>query len=178
MALQCVETLIAEHRSVEGVLTELENLIDDFLANAEVPDGAKQALGSISDFLAKDLVLHIRKEDYGLFPALERFLSREQGPIAVMLHEHAEITQAFEGFRAGVDALEQDRSTGGKAAVRIRDCGRRLIQELGSHLFKEERVLFPFAEGHLTPEDDQSVTKKFEALVADFRVPQTTPQAV
>jgi iron-sulfur cluster repair protein YtfE (RIC family) len=63
------------------------------------------------------------------------------------------------------------------AAGRIRDHGRRLIQELRSHLFKEERVLFPFAEGHLTPEDDQSVMKKFESLVADFRVPQT-PQAV
>jgi hemerythrin-like domain-containing protein len=94
MALQCVETLIAAHRSVEGVLTELENLIDDFLANAEVPDTAKQALGSISDFLAKDLVLHIRKEHYGLFPALERFLPLEQGPITVMLHEHAEIARA------------------------------------------------------------------------------------
>ncbi len=166
MALRSVEILVSEHRAVENVLAELEGLIDDFLANPEVPDAAKQSLGNISDFLARDLILHIRKENEGLFPALEKFLPRQQGPIAVMLHEHEGITRAHLGLREGVADLEQHPSTGGSAAARIRDNGRRLIQELRAHLFKEEQVLFPFAEARLSEQEDRDIVKKFEALVA------------
>jgi len=164
MALRSVGILVAEHRAVENVLKELEGLIDDFLTNTEVPDAAKQALGNISDYLARDLLLHIQKEDHGLFPVLERYLPREQGPIAVMLHEHQEITQAHLDLRKGVAELEQHPSTGGSAAAQIRDYGRWLIQELRSHLFKEENVLFPFAEARLSEEEDEEVVKKFEAI--------------
>lgn len=170
MALRSIDILIAEHRAVENVLRELEGLIDDFLTNAEVPDAAKQALGGVSDYLARDLLLHIQKEDHGLFPALERFLGREQGPIAVMLHEHQEITQAHQGMREGVADLDQHPSTTGRAAAQIRDQGRWLIQELRSHLFKEEHILFPFAETRLSEKEDQEIVKKFEALAAAPRI--------
>lgn len=175
MALRCVDILVAEHRSVENILKELEGLIDDFLTNTEVPDAAKQALGNISDYLARDLVLHIRKEDQGLFPVLERYLPREQGPIAVMLHEHQEITQAHLDLRKGVAELEQHPSTGGIAAAQIRDHGRWLIQELRSHLFKEENILFPFAGARLSAEEDQEVVKKFEVIGSQPRVVESAP---
>jgi hemerythrin-like domain-containing protein len=170
MALRSVDTLLAEHRRVENVLAELEGLIDDFLTNAEVPAAAKQALGDIGDILARDLVLHILKEDQGLFPALEKFLPREQVPLAVMLHEHEEITQAFQGLRKGIAELDQHPSTHGRAAARITDHGRWLIQALRSHLFKEEHVLFPFAEARLGEEDDQEIVKRFQAVVPDPRL--------
>jgi len=121
MACRSVEILLSEHRAVEKVLEELEGLIDDFLTNPEVPDAAKQALGNISDYLDRDLTLHIQKEDQALFPALERYLPRAQGPIAVMLHEHEEIAQAHRELRQGIAELEQHPSTGGNAAAQIRD---------------------------------------------------------
>jgi hemerythrin-like domain-containing protein len=176
MALRSVDILVAEHRSVETVLEQLEGLIDDFLTNAEVPDAAKQALGNISDYLARDLVLHIQKEDRGLFPVLERYLPREQGPIAVMLHEHREITQAHLDLRKGITELEQHPSTGGIAAAQIRDHGRWLIRELRAHLFKEENILFPFAEARLSEEEDQEVVKKFEAMGTEAQVEAAPPR--
>ncbi len=166
MALESIGTLIEEHRAVEKALDQLEGLIDDFLTSAEVPDAAKQSLGEISDSLAKDLLLHIQKEDHGLFPVLERYLPRNQGPIAVMLYEHQDISQVFQGLQQGVGELDQHPSAGGPAAAKIRDDGRRLIQELRSHLFKEERVLFPFAETHLSEKEDQEIVAKFRVLAA------------
>jgi regulator of cell morphogenesis and NO signaling len=167
MALRCVEILVAEHRAVENALEQLEGLIDDFLTNSEVPDAAKQALGNISDLLSRDLALHIRKEDTGLFPALEKYLPREQGPLAVMLHEHREITQENRALREGVADLDQHPSTAGRAAVQIRDHGRWLVQELRSHLFKEEQVLFPFAEARLSEEEDREIVQKFQSIASD-----------
>ena len=170
MGLHSVKILIDEHRAVERVLDELEALIDDFLTNPEVPDAAKQSLGNISDYLGRDLVLHIQKEDHRLFPALERYLPREAGPLAVMLHEHEEITQEYSSLRRGVNDLDQHPATNGAAAGLIRDHGRRLIQELRSHLFKEEHVLFPFAESRLSEEEDREIVEKFQALAAIGRL--------
>ncbi len=164
MPLQSIDTLLGEHRAVSEVLDQLEGLIDDFLMNAEVPDAAKQSLGNVADFLARDLVLHIRKEDHGLFPVLERYLPRNQGPIAVMLFEHQDISQTFQGLQQGVSELDRHPSAGGPAAAKIRDDGRRLIQELRSHLFKEERVLFPFAESHLSEAEDREVVESFRQI--------------
>jgi regulator of cell morphogenesis and NO signaling len=166
MALRSVEILVAEHRAVESALGQLEGLIDDFLTNSEVPDAAKQALGNISDLLSRDLALHIQKEDSGLFPALEKFLPREQGPLAVMLHEHREITQENQALREGVADLDQHPSTAGRAAAQIRDHGRWLVQELRSHLFKEEHILFPFAEARLSEEEDREIVEKFQAIAS------------
>ncbi len=169
MALRSVDILIQEHRAVERVLETLEGLIDDFLTNPEVPDAAKQELGDISDYLARDLVLHIQKEDQGLFPALGKFLPSNEGPIAVMLHEHREIDQTHRELASGIAELEEHPSAGGKAARQIRDHGRCLIQELRAHLYKEERVLFPFAENRLSEEDDRQILEKFESLAAGSR---------
>lgn len=169
MALRSVDVLIQEHRAVERVLETLEGLIDDFLTNPEVPDAAKQELGEVSDYLARDLVLHIQKEDQGLFPALGKFLPTNEGPIAVMLHEHREIDQTHQELAQGIAELEQHPSVGGKAAAQIRDHGRCLIQELRAHLYKEERVLFPFAETCLGEEDDREILRKFDSLAVGSR---------
>jgi len=176
MPLRSIEILIGEHRQVDKVLEELEGLIDEFLTNPEVPDAAKQALGKVVDFFAQDLILHIQKEDQALFPALEKFLPREQGPLAVMLHEHHEITEAYRGLREGVAVLDQHPATNGPAAGRIRDHGRALIHYLRTHLFKEERVLFPFAEGHLSQEDDREIARRFEEIRANFLVGEPARQ--
>ncbi len=171
MALRSVDVLIQEHRAVERVLETLEGLIDDFLTNPEVPDAAKQELGEVSDYLARDLVLHIQKEDQGLFPVLGKFLPSHEGPIAVMLHEHREIDQTHQELAKGIAELEEHPSAGGKAAGQIRDQGRWLIQELRAHLYKEERVLFPFAETCLSEEDDRHILEKFASLAGGSRQP-------
>lgn len=170
--MRSTEILVAEHREVEKVLAELESLIDEFLTSPEIPDASKQALGDIAEYLGGDLILHIQKENDGLFPALEKFLPREAGPLAVMLDEHEEVSRSFLGLRGGVAELAEHPSTHGRAAARIRDNGRLLIQVLRAHLFKEERILFPFAEGHLSEEDDRQIVQKFDQIVAGAAVPK------
>jgi hemerythrin-like domain-containing protein len=167
MALRSIDILVSEHRAVEKAITELEGLIDEFLVNSEVPGVSKQALGEIADYLSRHLLLHIEKENQALFPVLEKFLSPEAGPLTVMLDEHLQIARSFCGLRGGVLELDQHPATGGPAAARIRDHGRTLIYELRNHLLKEERVLFPFAEGHMSEEDDRWIVERFEEIVSN-----------
>lgn len=166
MPLRSTEILIAEHREVAIVLGELESLIDEFLTVEEVPESSREALAEIAEFLSRDLAMHIRKENRGLFPALEKFLSTEAGPLAVMLDEHEEITPPIRELCRVVEDLARFRSTSGPAAARARDQGRLLIDVVRSHVRKEERILFPFAERCLSAEEDQQILKKFAELVA------------
>jgi len=50
----------------------------------------------------------------------------------------------------------------------VRDHGRILIRVLRAHLFKEEHVLFPFANSRLSSEDDRQLLQKFEEFSAGF----------
>ncbi|MBI3669594.1 MAG: hemerythrin domain-containing protein [Acidobacteria bacterium] len=168
MPLHCIQNLIGEHRAVEKVLGELEGLIDDFLTTQEIPAGSLAALDRIAEFLSRDLVLHIQKEDDGLFPALGRFMPAQLGPLAVMRGEHEQITESFRGLLEGLTHLKCCSTTDSAGAGEVRDHGRILIQVLRSHLFKEEHVLFPFAESRLSPEDDRQILQKLEEFTADF----------
>jgi hemerythrin-like domain-containing protein len=168
MPLHCIENLIAEHREVEKVLVELEGLIDDFLTTKEVPAESLAALGHIAEFLSRDLVLHIQKENDALFPALSRFMPLEIGPLAVMRGEHEEISDSFRGLLEGLAHLKCCSTTDSSGAGEVRDHGRALIQVLRAHLFKEEHVLFPFAESRLSPEDDRLILERFEEFAAGF----------
>jgi len=164
MALHSTEILLAEHRQVEAVLSQLETVVDRFLTSPQVSDESQKDLKGIVKFLASDLALHIRKEDEGLFPKLQRFFPPGMGPLAVMDMEHREAEKALRGLTAGARRLTAEPASNGAAAAQVRDCGRGLIGVLRSHLMKEEQVLFPMAAANLTAADDAEVVKKFEAI--------------
>ena len=95
---------------------------------------------------------HHGKEEQHLFPALERHgLPREQGPLAVMLHEHQDGRVLLGIIREG-----DDRRT----AQAIKNYTRLLR----AHIDKENWVLFPLAEQVLGDEEQQGLLKAFEAV--------------
>jgi hemerythrin-like domain-containing protein len=130
---------------------------------ADAPGPGKKDLDGIAEFLAVFVdKCHHGKEEEHLFPALERAgIPRERGPIGVMLFEHdqgrriaAQLRKGFEGYRA----KEKD------AGERISKSSREYGALLTTHIEKENRVLFPMAEGRIGPDEDARLTAAFEAL--------------
>ena len=88
--------------------------------------------------------LHHGKEEDLLFTELEKVgMSREMGPIAVMLHEHEQgrafargMAMSFPGARLGeTDAL-----------ARLANSARGYIDLIRSHILKEDNILFDMAD--------------------------------
>jgi hemerythrin-like domain-containing protein len=87
---------------------------------------------------------HHGKEEDLLFPALEdRGMSRESGPIAVMLHEHR-VGRAYAATMA--DELPAARDGGVPATERLTRAGRDYIDLIRHHILKEDNVLFNMAD--------------------------------
>lgn len=123
------EELIREHRDVECLLDRLEVLLDDVNAN-------RREITDTFALVRRDLGVHLRKEEEAYFPALENYIPKSTGPLAVMLIDHNDLRRLEEEFPEN---------------------GLEFIAILRQHIQKEDHVLFPLAEARFTPEERESV---------------------
>lgn len=152
--------LTAEHNAIKRMLRILEQVARRLEAGQAV-DAAdlEQSVEFIRGFADR---CHHGKEEDLLFRALEEAgLSRESGPIAVMLSEHGlgrdyvkDMAGAIPGYRAG------DRGAAASFAEKARGYAALLEQ----HIHKEDNILYPLAERML------SVQKQEELLAAFAQV--------
>lgn len=100
---------------------------------------------------------HIYLEEEYLFPPLRA--AGMVGPVMVMVHEHAHMWPLLDQLE---DCVTQDSTD---TAVQL--C-RELLTQLGSHNWKEERILYPQADDSLSAADRDQLTE----LVATAQVPE------
>lgn len=149
------ETLLEEHRQIDAGLTDLINGTCCLV-------GEDQASARRSFIAATGVLLeHIRFEEEALFPLLEERvgLSPDQGPTAVMRQEHGQFKALIQN---AVKNLEAGNGEGFRASL------RSLLQGLGEHNFKEERILYPMAMQHLDEAEtaSKSAMERRAALAA------------
>ncbi len=156
------DTLKHEHRVIELVLSGLERLA----AQAEAGEAfsrrdAEKALKIVQNFADK---CHHGKEEHHLFRMLEkRGMSREGGPLAVMLQEHEEgraHVRAMQELLAKVEVEPQ-------AAQSFAQHSRAYVELLRQHILKEDGVLYPMAERLLSAADNAELMKAFNAIEQD-----------
>lgn len=88
---------------------------------------------------------HHGKEEDVLFPALEaEGMPHDDGPIAVMLHEHEMGRTLVRGMAA---ALPEARKGEELAGGQLRDAAEEYVGLLEAHIDKEDNVLFNLADG-------------------------------
>ncbi len=88
--------------------------------------------------------LHHGKEEDLLFPELEQLgMSRQAGPIAIMLQEH-EQGRAY--AKAMADALPEARNGDDRARNRMVNAGLGYIDLIRGHILKEDNILFNMAD--------------------------------
>lgn len=158
-----IEMLMDEHRHIEAVLRGLSAWAR---AQKEGAEDGRAELARFVQFIRgfADAIHHGKEEDILFAVMAENGFSRQQGPIAVMLAEHAE----FRGFTAKMDSLSKqaepwsdaDRRAAAQAALAYGEM-------LELHIEKEDQILYTMAEAHLPPEAMELIARRFEVFEAD-----------
>ncbi|MFQ5826416.1 MAG: hemerythrin domain-containing protein [Dehalococcoidia bacterium] len=125
------------------------------------------ALGALKEvllFFDGELRVHFRHEEEVLFPALERVIGRE-GPIAAMLDEHQSVWRAVDALREKTAQLENTAEENrGDIAHEIELVGTHIVGLLGSHIDKENGMLFPMAEQTLSATAIREIAERMKAV--------------
>jgi hemerythrin-like domain-containing protein len=153
------EILTNEHRVIERVLRALESEV----MTLEKPPFPRDFFDRALEFFATFADgCHHAKEERWLFPVLEkRGLTRDGGPIGVMLYEHVQGRARLAEIRQNLDAAERgDR----KAIEAVRRASESYIHLLRQHIWKEDNVLFHMARMVLSAQDIEELGKQFRAI--------------
>lgn len=159
--MQSIEDLKTEHEAVKITLRILDSICNAAEKAGEIPspDHLAQLIEFFRTFVDK---CHHGKEEELLFPALEEVgVSREGGPIGVMLKEHQQGRELVTKMNA---ALVQYSEGNREAVSNLIQHARAYIVLLIQHIDKENNVLFPMADRHLSGEKQAELWKGFETI--------------
>jgi hemerythrin-like domain-containing protein len=105
---------------------------------------------------------HHAKEENQLFPLLvKKGFSNEQGPVSVMLNDHAEGRRFVKGMATEIDNVKQGDES---ALTMVYEYMQSYIDLLRAHIGKENNVLFRMADKTLSPEEQEDLLKEFAAI--------------
>ncbi len=148
------DTLREEHRVIERGLTALSKAVERLEMGEEVSrEILEKAVDFIRGFADR---CHHRKEEDILFPYLEgKGLTRDQGPVGVMLAEH----DVGRGHVRGMSEAIENAAPQAFVAH-----ARAYLELLGDHIAKEDDVLFPMADQLMTPVEAEELMSEFEGV--------------
>ena len=125
---------------------------------------ALDALSEVLQFFDGELRVHFRHEEEALFPALQKVIGRE-GPIMAMLEEHKSLWRAVDAMKDKIELLDtgstDDRLKRAREVARVAD---HIVGLLGSHINKEDSMIFPMAEEALSAATMQEVALQMKAV--------------
>lgn len=155
--MEAVDVLMAEHRQIESVLGALMAAVERGRNGEPLPlAGFEEAARFIRGYADG---LHHEKEEKVLFTAMaEAGMPIDGGPLGVMLHEHVVGRTFVKEMVEGVSAMRADRN----ALEAVLAPAEGYAQLLGSHIMKEDRILYPMSMRLLTPD-------LFDVLLARFK---------
>ena len=161
--MKATEELMQEHRVIERVLTALERAATRLSKGQDVYlrffAGTTVFIKNFADGC------HHQKEEGILFPAMiENGLSRETGPVAVMLAEHEEGRRLTQKMR---QSLEKLQGCDDAARNELVQNALGYIKLLRQHIYKEDNILFPMADKVIPTEQQQQITEAFKLLEHD-----------
>jgi len=153
-----IEILMNQHKEVLEVLEKIGASIDEL---KDSPAETKQKLIALIEKLDKDFDVHsLRNEEEGLFPVMETFLPRDQGPIGVMIMEHEEFLKQIKDFKQQLGNEDYDK---------VLQIGQHITTAIREHIYKEDNILYNIARMHLSSEDMQKVYDKLMQIAKEYK---------
>ena len=154
------EQLIREHDAIKIMLRIMEK-VSQKLEAGERAD--VEHLDSIIDFIRTFAdKCHHGKEEELLFTAMvESGIPGKGGPIGVMLSEHESGRKYVRGI---IDGIAKYKKGEDKAELQIADNARNYVALLTLHIDKEDNVLYPMADMHLTEDKKRELLEEFERV--------------
>lgn len=131
--------------NIRSFMTEDHRHCDDLFAEAEQAIGKKnlEAARAAFDHFRSAMLAHFDTEEKTLFPTFEAKTGMTMGPTQVMRMEHSQIRSLMD---AAVDALKSGNLDDylGQAET--------LLIMMQQHNMKEENMLYPMCDQHLSAE--------------------------
>jgi nucleotide-binding universal stress UspA family protein/hemerythrin-like domain-containing protein len=146
-----------EHRSLAAVLHAWQHLFKSASGSDTRPDAAlmKAMVRYIQDF---PVALHHPKEDDYLFRKLRERTAEANPELDELEHQHVRDAQQVAELAALVD-----RYASGAATVADVEAGvASYAQSIWEHMGREEGVILPLAQRHLTDEDWEEINEAFQ----------------
>ncbi len=163
-----IETLMAEHRLIRDTLDALQAWAEGVTSgDADERDELQRFVTFIRDFV--DPVHHGKEEDILFTTMVAHGFSREQGPLAVMMHEHEE-------SRALIDTLarfaQQESRWSEGDRLQISRAAQSYAALLRQHIAKEDQVLYPMSQLRLPESAKAQIAEKFTQFEREHMTPE------
>jgi hemerythrin-like domain-containing protein len=157
-----IETLMAEHRLIEGVLASLDAWAVALDAGNADRDDLPRFVRFIREFA--DAKHHAKEEDILFTVMADHGFPTQAGPIAVMLHEHDAGRAYVKVLAEATEGADWDASE----RARLTEAARGFVSLLRQHIPKEDNVLYPMAVDRLPPEAMQRVAERCAAVEDEY----------
>jgi nucleotide-binding universal stress UspA family protein/hemerythrin-like domain-containing protein len=154
---QAIAIIRDEHRSLAAVLHAWQHLFKDAQGKDARPDaGLMQAMVRyIKDF---PVALHHPKEDDYLFRKLRERTAAANPELDELEHQHVRDEQMV----VELAALVERYATGDATVAEMEQAVSRYAQSIWEHMGREEGVILPLAQRHLTEEDWIEINEAFQ----------------
>lgn len=172
-----LKILIDEHKvclakldAFEGVLNKIK--IDGFGATKEV----NSTLADFFQFVDNNISKHNIKEEKFLFPLLhQRYIEsgeHSSGPdkknaVDMLEDDHIKFMQiaAITFTLFGLSGRLPDPSSRVVVLDLAVEQGKNLVEMLRLHIFREDKIVFPFAQKNLTAEEFKGISERLESFL-------------
>jgi len=155
-----VEDLIHEHKAIKVMLGIMSKIAENITTNNGYDlNDVEKIVDFLKTFADK---CHHGKEETALFPALVMAgMSKENGPIGVMLHEHAIGRDYIKELNNAVENCKNSNTCSGELiAISL----NKYVNLLHNHIQKEENILFPMANKVLNEQKQKEIFEQFETI--------------
>ena len=162
--MNAIKELITEHEAIRLTLKILNRITSEIEKTEKIPypEYLKQLFEFFSVFVDR---CHHGKEEDLLFPALEAVgISRDGGPIGVMLNEHQQGRDLVSKMK---HALSQYLNGDAGSAQKLKGSADAYIGLLNLHIDKENNVLYPMAIQHLSENKLAELENGFNRIETD-----------
>ena len=158
------EILLLEHRWIESALDCLERLASTESPADFDPSGARAMVEFLAVFA--DTSHHGKEEDHLFVAMVQRGFKQDEGPVAVMSHEHVQGRDLLRSMSEAVEDYEGGEDSGG-ALERFQSHVATYVHLMRRHIEKEDSCLFQLADAVLDEASSQRVLEGFAEFEAE-----------
>ena len=138
--------LSADHRKCDEIFAEMEQKANSSLSDAKV----------ITQKFINETEKHFQMEERVMFVEFEAKTGMTQGPTAMMRQEHTQVRALMSQLLGAIEADDKEKFFG---------LTETLMMLLQQHNMKEEQMLYPMAQQHLSSESQRIVAMMDSIIV-------------